>query len=63
MKKYKYTFKGKIPQEWEEELENCKGLDENGNPKWWTIQANLEDSITFNELCDRINKTLDNYDT
>jgi hypothetical protein len=48
MKNLKYN--GKTIEEWNKELENVEGLDENGNPKWWNVQANLEDAIIFNKL-------------
>ena len=45
-----YKFKGKTIAEWEEEVKNAEGLDEDGHPNWWKAQANLEDAVAYNQL-------------
>ena len=45
-----YKYKGKTIAEWEEEVKNAEGLDEDGHPNWWKAQANLEDAMAYNQL-------------
>jgi len=45
-----YTYKGKTIEEWEEEVKNAEGSDEEGHPKWWKAQAELENASTYVKL-------------
>ncbi len=45
-----YKYKGKTIVEWEEEVKNAEGTDEDGHPKWWKAQAELENASTYVKL-------------
>lgn len=45
-----YKYKGKTIVEWEEEVKNAEGLDEDGHPNWWKPQAELTNAITYVKL-------------
>ena len=47
-----FTFKGKTISEHEQNVENAEGYDDNGNPKWYQAQADLEDAVTLKRLLD-----------
>lgn len=57
-----FTFKGKTIEELEQEVVNAEGLDENGNPKWWKAQADLEDAVVFKKLFARGKKVKEEWE-
>ncbi len=34
-----FIYQGRTVKEWEEEAKKVKGLNEEGNPKWWKSQT------------------------
>lgn len=53
-----FKFKGKTINELNEGVEKADGFDENGNPKWWQVLADLEDAITIKRLMKNIDETI-----
>lgn len=45
-----YKHEGKTIEEWENELEHCNGLNENGKPLWYDLMAKITDATAFAEI-------------
>lgn len=45
-----FTFKGKTISEHEQNVKDVEGYNENGKPKWYQAQADLEDAMALKRL-------------